>query len=69
MLSRRVAALFFAAGILAAPCAQAAPAQSRNFDHTVAGTDPVARFFGFSSSPVAAHDGELFRHPRGRAPS
>jgi lipoprotein-anchoring transpeptidase ErfK/SrfK len=29
-----------------------APKAAKNYDHTVAGTDPVARFFGFTTSPV-----------------
>jgi lipoprotein-anchoring transpeptidase ErfK/SrfK len=40
-------AMLTATGSLAAPAGKA-----RNYDHTVAGTDPVARFFGFSTSPV-----------------
>jgi lipoprotein-anchoring transpeptidase ErfK/SrfK len=52
MLLRFLAGLC-AAGLVAMTCAQAAPAQRRNFDDTVAGNDPVARFFGFSTSPVA----------------
>jgi len=53
MLLRFLAGFACAAGILTATWADAAPAQSRNYDHTVAGNDPVARFFGFSTSPVA----------------
>jgi lipoprotein-anchoring transpeptidase ErfK/SrfK len=50
----RVLAVFVClATVLSATSALAAPAaRSQNYDHTVAGTDPVARFFGFSSSPV-----------------
>ena len=42
-----------AAGLLAAAATDAA-AQRRpsNYDQTVPGNDPVARFFGFSSSPI-----------------
>jgi lipoprotein-anchoring transpeptidase ErfK/SrfK len=39
--------------VLAGLClAHPGHAAARNFDHTVQGTDPVARFFGFSTSPV-----------------
>ncbi len=51
MLLRFLAGLS-AASLLAMTCANAAPAQRRNFDDTVAGNDPIARFFGFSTSPV-----------------
>jgi lipoprotein-anchoring transpeptidase ErfK/SrfK len=51
MLSRIVASVLWAVAVAAASSAVAAPPQ-RNYDHTVAGQDPVARFFGFSSSPI-----------------
>jgi len=54
MLSRFLAGLLCTAGLLTATCADAQPrAPARNYDHTVAGSDPVARFFSFSTSPVA----------------
>ncbi|MGH6767989.1 MAG: L,D-transpeptidase [Xanthobacteraceae bacterium] len=52
MLSRFCAGVVFV--LLAGLCAGSPlHAQSRNYDHTVTGNDPVASFFGFSSSPVA----------------
>lgn len=54
MLSRFLAGFVCATGIMAATCVDAAPRpQARNYDHTVTGNDPIARFFGFSTSPVA----------------
>ena len=54
MLNRVFAGLMTAAGVLAATCAMAAPAgKSRNYDNTIPSVDPLGRFFGFSSSPVA----------------
>ncbi|MCC6887742.1 MAG: L,D-transpeptidase [Hyphomicrobiales bacterium] len=50
---RLFACLIASASLVAAATAVAAPAgKSRNFDHTVQTTDPIGRFFGFSTSPV-----------------
>jgi lipoprotein-anchoring transpeptidase ErfK/SrfK len=51
LLSHFIGGALCAATIVAACCAQAAPAQ-RNFDHTVTGNNPIARFFGFSGSSI-----------------
>jgi lipoprotein-anchoring transpeptidase ErfK/SrfK len=54
MIWRLVIGFFCAAGLIGAAATDAA-AQRRpvNYDHTVTGEDPVARFFGFSgSSPI-----------------
>ena len=54
MPSRVLAGFISLATILGATHAMAAPAaKSKNYDHTVATTDPIGRFFGFRASPVA----------------
>jgi lipoprotein-anchoring transpeptidase ErfK/SrfK len=54
MAWRLVMGVICAIGLIAATANNAAAQRSAavNYDHTVPGTDPVARFFGFSNSPI-----------------
>jgi lipoprotein-anchoring transpeptidase ErfK/SrfK len=54
MAWRLVTGIVCALAIAAATTNDAAAQRNAaiNYDHTVAGTDPVSRFFGFSSSPI-----------------
>jgi lipoprotein-anchoring transpeptidase ErfK/SrfK len=54
MRLRLLTSLVAAATLLTAGSALTQPAgKSRNYDHTVATTDPLGRLFGYSTSPVA----------------
>jgi lipoprotein-anchoring transpeptidase ErfK/SrfK len=54
MPCRLLAGFVYAVAVVSTTSALAAPkGQPKNYDHTVATTSPLGRFFGFSTSPVA----------------